>query len=769
MGLERAAVILQGKRNIYGTDIFQALVQKVAKLCGKEYGKNLDIDYAIRVVTEHARSAAFLIADGVVPGNDGRDYVLRRVIRRAIRYGKKLGLDSPFLTEVGTAVIARMKGQHADLEERREFILRVIGLEEERFADATRKGTDFVESYISGAKLISRQDLDELKRVLAPALLDKLPTSLGEFADQAGSVISRLRERVNELAKESPIGFTEKEDGYYRAFIMIYQSLESLYQNSRHGEAAFLSPGEGIEQAAQSEIRIDGIKESFAQLENSVIRIPGTVAFVLYDTYGFPVELTKEIAREYGLEVDMEGFEREMEAQRTQSRSEGKSFDGNFDAVRTYQDLRVGSTHFLGYEALSVPTVVVGLLKESRPVNQAMQNENVEVILKETPFYAEMGGQMGDAGEIVGQGGTLHVDDTQTPIAGLTVHMCTVVSGSICLGDTVEATVDSTRRQDTARNHTATHMLHAALRQVLGSHVRQHGSLVTPDRLRFDFTHVSPLTEDELRDVQRLTNEKIRDNITVSSRETTYRQAVAQGALAFFGDRYGDQVRVVEVANGVPFSVEVCGGTHVQRTGDIGYCHIVSESSIGSGLRRVEAVSGRAAEGMLSQHSTTMREIVHRLQVPPDELLTRVVGLLAEMEQATKQSETLERELLKHQVAELPRTQVAGVNVVSGELKVSNAELLREAGDWLKNDIKSGIIVLGMVLESRPSMMIMATNDNVEQGFHAGNAVKEAAKAMDGGGGGRPEMAQAGGREPGKLQDALRAAEEEVRRWKEKA
>jgi alanyl-tRNA synthetase len=312
----------------------------------------------------------------------------------------------------------------------------------------------------------------------------------------------------------------------------------------------------------------------------------------------------------------------------------------------------------------------------------------------------------------------------------------------------------------------------------LGSHVRQHGSLVAPDRLRFDFTHVSPLSQKELREVERLTNEKIRENVAVDSRETTYRQAVSDGALAFFGDRYGDQVRVVEVAPSVasgtlehpqPFSLEVCGGTHVHRSGDIGLCHIVSETSIGSGLRRIEAVTGRGAEEWLASKSAILEEISRRLQVAEDQVMSHIDGMLAEIEQTTKQAQTWERELLKRQVKELSRKQVAGIDVVSGELTVSAVELLREAGDWLKNDLKSGVAILGTVLEGRPTMLVMGTADMVAQGFHAGNVVKEAAKAMDGGGGGRPDMAQAGGRDPDKLEDALRAAEEEVRRWREKS
>ena len=751
MGLERAAVILQGKRSIYETDIFQALVEKVAELCGKQYGQDPDTDYAIRVVAEHARSAAFLISDGVVPGNDGRDYVLRRVIRRAIRYGKKLGLDEPFLADIGAMVIDRMKGQYSDLEERREFILRVSGLEEERFGATLERGMSllagFFEERLQVQNTLGRLE-DNLQYMIKDALLFLSPLPL--VVGTPVALHSEDEVRGRHLAREIVI---------------------DRFAGEEHSR---------LQEEDQS-IQLEKIRPRLANtkqaLDRVLAQIPCEVAFILYATYGFPPELTEEIAKENGLEgIDWEGFQEEMRKHAETSRGTEEKFGGDFGAIRVYQDLGVGSTPFLGYEALSASTVVVGLLAEDQPVDQATQGEKVEVVLKETPFYAEMGGQMGDVGEIVGQGATLSVDDTQTPIAGLTVHLCTVISGVIIKGDAVEATVDPQRRQDTARNHTATHMLHAGLRQVLGSHVRQHGSLVTHDRLRFDFTHVSPLTADELREVQRLTNEKIRENLTVTSQETTYRQAVSQGALAFFGDRYGDQVRVVEVANvehpeeigSAPFSLEVCGGTHVHRTGDIGYCHIVSESSIGSGLRRIEAVSGRAAEELMASQSATLDEMSQKLQVPTDQLTSRIEGVLAEMEQVARQAETLEREQLKHQVAGLTRKQVAGVNVVVGELKVSNADLLREAGDWLKNDIKSGVVVLGTVLENRPSMMIMATKDMVDQGFHAGNAVKEAVKAMGGGGGGRPEMAQAGGREAGKLKDALSAAEEEVRRWKEK-
>ena len=719
MGLERAAVILQGKRNVYETDLLDVLVKSAADLSDRVYGEDSDTDYALRVVAEHARSASFLIGDGVVPGNEGRAYVLRRVIRRAIRYGRKLGLEDPFLAGVAATVIDRMKDQYPDLEQRRDFILRVISLEEERFGQALRTGMPMLEDGLIPFHLSLKNILDNEMRGLDLAsgqLPAHLPGSIEELAGRVGGA-------VNPTLLQQAVG-----------------PLVTALRESKDIEV----------------------------LEKSSRALLGSEVFALYDTYGLPPELVEEIAIENGLEgIDWEGFEREMEAQRERARAASERFGGDFDAIRAYQDLGVGGTRFLGYEALTAQSVIVGMLIDGKPVERAVEGQQVEVLLSETPFYAEMGGQVGDTGEIAAEGNVIYVQDTQTPFAGLTVHRCEVAGGSFTLGDAVDARVDAQRRESIACNHTATHLLHATLRQVLGSHVRQHGSLVAPDRLRFDFTHVSPLTQEELREIQLLANEKIRENVSVDWRETTYRDAVSQGALAFFGDRYGDQVRVVEVANGVPFSLEVCGGTHVHRTGDIGYCHIVSETSIGSGLRRIEAVTGHSAEALMMEHTASLEEAARRLQVPPQQLVSRVDSLLSELEQVVRRAESLERELLRRQVKELPWKDVAGVAVVSGVLSISATDLLREAGDWLRNDIKSGVVILGAVVEDRPTMIIMATRDVVDQGFNAGNVVREAAKAMGGGGGGRPDMGQAGGRAPDKLKDALQSAEESVRQWRE--
>ncbi len=646
MGLERAALILQDAPSIYETDLFQPLVARVCQLSGKEYGKDSETDVAIRVVAEHARSAAFLIADSVAPDNQGRGYVLRRLIRRAIRFARKLGLETgkgAVLPLVAEAVIQKMGPIYPNLAEGRDFVLRVLQEEEERFSQV----------YETGMRI-----------------------------------------------------------------------LEEMFDSERNGSLA------------------------------------GEQAFLLYDTYGFPVEVTAEIAREHGMEVDMDGFQREMEAQRERGRAAGERFGGAYDVQRLYQEMGVGQVNFLGYEATTAPSVITGLIVDGRPVDEVSQGQEVELILRETPFYAEGGGQVGDTGIIEGPKGDIRVEDTQSPVAGVIVHRGRVVKGTVARGDEVVATVDGDRRLDAARNHTATHLLHAALRAVLGSHVRQAGSLVTPDRLRFDFTHVSPLTPEETRHVESLVNERIRANVPVRKRETTFREAVSEGALAFFGDRYADEVRVVEIANGDRFSFEVCGGTHVRATGDVGYCRITGESSIGAGMRRLEALTGHAAETLAMEKDDLLNRVSNKLDTSPQDIEARVASLLDEVSRLRREVAAKERASSKEQAQELLEAaqEVGGVKIASGTMDVGSVQALREAGDWLRDKLGSGAVALGAVVNDRPTLLIMATSDLVERGLHAGNAVKEAAKVMGGGGGGRPEMAQAGGRQPEKLEDALRAA-----------
>ena len=652
MGLERAAVILQNKNNIYETDLFEPIIARVSKLSGRTYGQDADTDFAMRVVAEHARAASFLIGDGVVPGNEGRGYVLRRVIRRGIRYGRQLGLTSAFFADVAGEVISHFQAVYRELSENRDFILRVVRLEEERFAEAYGRGNEI--------------------------LLDMI---------------------------------TAREKG-------------------------------------PSQVSDTG-------------GISGRDAFILYDTYGFPPELTAEIAREHGLDVDMDGFEQEMEAQRQQSRA-AQAFTGSMEMLTTYENLGAGRGEFTGYGLTEQESVVAALLVDGVSVGHAASGQQAEVVINRTPFYAEGGGQLGDQGYIRGPNGVVRVEDTQSPIAGLIVQRCVVEQGEIAVGDPVRAAVDPERRSDASRNHSGTHILHAALRSVLGPHVRQAGSLVAPERLRFDFSHVSQLTRDELTDVQSMANDRVRANLSVVAHETTYSEAVREGALAFFGDRYGDVVRVVTMsenggAGAGAFSMEVCGGTHVGATGQVGTLLVLGESSIGGGMRRIEALTGRAAEQLFVEQAGRLERLSRRLQTPVVDLETRLDSFMEETEELRRRLASMERSTLRAEAEALLQrvTDVEGVNVVVGRTSAGNPDGMREMGDFLRDKLRSAVVVLGTLGEGGPILVAMATPDLVERGIDSGSLASNAAKLMGGGGGGRPDMAQAGGRQPEKLDDAL--------------
>ncbi len=637
MGLERAAVVMQGVTTIYETDLFLPLLARVEALCGRSYGDADADDYAMRVVAEHARSSTFLIGDGVVPGNEGRGYVLRRVVRRAIRHGRQLGLEGAFLGDVAGEVIAQMGDVYPELRNHQDFILTVLRLEEERFQQAFRNGYEALTEALEGA--------------------------------------------------------------------------DSL---------------------------------------------PGEVVFRLWDTYGFPVEMTSEIAAERGVDVDMAGFEEQMASQRERARATAQ-FGGDRAKIRVYESMAVGATRFLGYEQLTASSVIVGLINGDELASEASQGQDVEIVLVETPFYPEGGGQIGDAGQLVGPNGSVDVRDTLEVMPDVIVHFGSVASGSIALGDSVEAYVDEIRREDTARNHTATHLLHAALRQVLGPHVRQAGSLVAPDRLRFDFSHVQPVTDEEMWQVQLLVNEKLRQNARIVKSEDTYTSAINRGALAFFGDRYGDRVRLVEIANGATFSFEVCGGTHVERTGELGAVYVLGESSVGAGMRRIEAVSGRAAERLVWERFRREEAVARKLQVPPTEAEDRVQSLVDALDEANRARSALERRLSLQAAESLLADQqdVDGVSVLAVRTTAANADGLREVGDWLRDKLGSGVIVLGSVIGERPLLVSMVTPDLVERGLDASVIARGAAKAIQGGGGGRADVAQAGGRHAEGLDDAL--------------
>jgi len=708
MGLERAMVILQGKDNIYETDLFVPIIDRVGQLTGKTYGTATDTDYAMRVVVEHARAAAFLIGDGVVPGNEGRGYVLRRVIRRAIRYGRQLGLEEAFLTEVVEAVIPQFSAVYKELSENHEFIQRVISLEEERFAEAIQTGLPLLEDgFIPIRKLLlANPKLGDIDIAAIDATLQS-----DEIAHAAG-----------------------------------HGTLEIV------GEALKKNLPSGMENQSRF----------FGTLSDAE-------TFVLYDTYGLPPELTAEIAKEHGLEVDMEGFEREMDARKEQSRSSG-SFSGSMEMQTSYSDLGLSSSEFVGYELTEQESKIVAILSGGVSVDHATQGQQVEIVISQSPFYAEGGGQLGDRGLISGPNGVVEVEDTQSPVARLIVQRGTVKQGEISVGDVVTASVEVARRLDSSRNHSGTHILHAALRSVLGAHVRQAGSFVAPERLRFDFSHVSALTRDELLSIQSLANDKVRGNLTVSSHETSYSEAVREGALAFFGDRYGDVVRVVTMAPAPhsmedAFSVEVCGGTHVSATGQVGTLAVLGESSIGGGMRRIEAVTGRAAEELFVQQSDHLEAISQKLQTPVADLEARLDSFIQENEDLRKQLEGFQKISLRGEAEELLSQiqEVDGVKVVAGRTSAGGPDGMREMADFLRDKLGSVVVALAAVVEGSPILITMVTPDLVERGLHAGNIARDTAKVMGGGGGGRPEMAQAGGKQPEKVDEALNGVPSLVR------
>ena len=773
MGLERTARILQSVDSAYETDLFTPIVARVEELAKVKYGSDPDKDTAIRVVAEHARSAAFLIADGVVPGNEGRGYVLRKTIRRAIRYGRRLGLESTeggFLAPVAEVIIDYMGTHYSELVSGRKLVLQVLTQEEEQFGRVINDGFNIID-VISKEATRWRRGLGWEESAFDNAMEyhpegEIHDDALRKYEELVKHTVEAFSLPMPELALSNLDEIRKQSERLFGEIPGSGSQAVTLLQANTYGpirQAFERLPGSDTTDWVQAQIRLEEVQQAFHEAERRAGVIAGPAIFLLYDTYGFPPELTAEIAREHDLDVDMEGFEREMKKQRARGRA-ASHFDVDFEAQRRYEQF--SQTKFLGYETTTASSEVVGLLVDGASVEEATKDQEVEVVLRETPFYAEGGGQVGDAGEIEGPKGTIRVEDTQSPVAGLIVHRGRVAKGQVAVGETVVATVDRERRQDAARNHTATHLLHAALRQVLGTHVRQAGSLVAPDRLRFDFTHVSPLSKEELREVEHLTNEKIRENVSVRKRETTYRQAIADGALAFFGDKYGDEVRVVEVANGEVFSLEVCGGTHVDATGDVGYCHVVGESGIGAGMRRIEAVTGRTAEALAREQAELLERVARELESSPKDLEARVAALTQEVARLRREVAAGEREASRREAQDLlGRVQeVEGRKVVAERAHVSSAEALRETGDWLRDKLGSGVIVLGAVVNDRPTVVAMVTKDLVGRGLHAGEIVKEAAGVMGGGGGGRPEMAQAGGRSIERLDDALGKAIDVVAR-----
>jgi len=648
MGLERTLAAIQGKPSPYETDSFSPLINQICRLSGKEYGRGENTDQAIRIVAEHSRGIAFLIADGVMPSNEGRGYVLRRILRRASLFGRRLGLDEPFLGEITKLVINNMSHIYPELTANRNLITAVIRVEEEKFTTTLDTGLNLVEKFI--------------------------------------------------------------------------------------GEAS-----------------AQGTKE-----------LTGEEVFRLYDTYGFPPELTAEIAREKGLSIDWEGFQAEMEKQRERARSGQKlvllsGHSRGKAEVKGKLTVTRKQTHFVGYQKYSSKSKVRDLVTNESSVRSVAEGSEVDVILDRTPFYGEMGGQVGDTGEISSQKGKVVIINTIRTPSDVIIHRGKVVEGSISIGDEVEAKVNVARRLDIARNHTATHLLQAALRQTLGSHVYQKGSLVEPERLRFDFSHLTPITEEELKEIQRQVNEWIRQNLRVAAKVLPYSQAIAEGAIALFEEKYGEEVRMLEVGQPA-ISKELCGGTHVRSTGEIGIFLITSESSIGTGLHRIEAVTGRKAESLIESRLAALQSVAKEVEGLLEEVPSKVKALISELQAERKRVLSLERELSRRIAEDLfgQAEQVSGVTILAARVPALTISVLREMGDILRDRLKSAIVVLATVYNGKPNFLAMVTPDLIAKGFHAGEIINQVAKATGGGGGGKAAMAQAGGKDAAKIDEALK-------------
>jgi len=704
MGFERMLSVLQGVDNVYDTDAFSSIIADVEKLSGKKWNLDPETDRAIRVVAEHARSSCFLIGDGVIPGNTGRGYVLRRLIRRGMLFGKDLGLDDSILSSLTKTVRDQMSHIYPEVAQNYDFIKNVLEQEENSFSRTLEFG-----ALVLSGMIDYRFENPDAARGAKDGKQPKPPT--GDEAHTIGR-----RQAISEI-----------------------QSL--VESNNTVG------------------------------IDRWQTRISGKEAFVLYDTYGYPFEVTDEVAGKAGISVDADGFASEMQKQRERGRAVG-AFGGNADSTRIYEDMEIDDTPFIGYETLTADATISAIVINGASVESAEQDDKVELILDKTPFYAARGGQVGDTGIISNENCEIRITDTRAPYGHINVHFGTVMSGSIHKGDVINAAVDEDRRERIRRNHTATHLVHAALREIVGSHVRQAGSVVDPDRLRFDFTNMEALSKEQITAIQNRVNEKIRLNREVEVHWTTYGDAVAEGALAFFGDTYENEVRTIKID--APWSYELCGGTHMDQTGGIGTFVIMSETGIGSGMRRMEAITGMTAEQEIRDRFDTLENIARRFRVGVSETASRIGATLDDLNQTRKRVAQLEQQLLQASVGSgntnntTTRVDIDSngttIRVEIGQVPASNVDALRRAGDHLKNQIGEGVVVLGSVIDKRPIVIVMATQNMIKAGIHSGNIAQEIAKRIDGGGGGSPIVAQAGGKKADQLTVALDATEEIIKK-----
>ena len=780
-GLERWAMMLQGVENLYETDLFAPLLAYVGERAGRGYEEaDEQMRRAMRVVAEHGRAMTFLIADGALPSNEGRGYVLRRLIRRALYMADRLEIEDALLSDVAGRVRESMSQWYPELTEQAALVSRVLDQEEERFRQTLATGRALLEEQIIPAKRGLADEVDlaisgastraGLYGLAAGIVWRQMPHVWPRTA-QAGppsrqSLLENALWMLNQARRQASAVTAQRFDAEFPTAIRKrLDSLASrdLYLSSRFAREALQ---EVRELAVAAEAHSGDRSGYLKRIRVACGSISGGESFTLYDTYGLPKEVTADVARGFGLEHDDEGFEVALAEQRARSRqADAFTYDGD---AALFAELDVNS-RFVGYASEERTATVTAIVVEGEAASLASMGDEVMIVLDQTPFYSEGGGQVGDAGVLRTSIAQIEVIDTRA-FGDVIAHVGRVMAGNIKIGEQVEAVVDRLRRRDTARNHTATHLLHAALREVLGDHVRQAGSLVAPDHLRFDYTQPEAPADGQLREVQRLVQARIRDDIPVSTNEMPYEAALKTGAMAIFGERYDTDVRVVEICDPEPhvhdcFSKELCGGTHVPATGVVGAFQIVSDASIGSGVRRIEALTGAAAEEWISGRIDALDELAESVRATPETVTAKVDQLREEAAELRRRLNQVEQQAgasAARSLAAAP-ADVGGVAVVAGRVEVESADGLRRAGDEVRNILGEGVVVLGAVAGGRPLFVAMATPGAVGRGVHAGNLIREIAKITGGGGGGKPDMAQAGGRDAAKLDQALGAAADAVR------
>lgn len=647
-GLERIAAVLQKVPTNYDIDLFQEIVGAIEEISGHAHGRNPEKDVSIKVIADHGRAATFLIGDGVMPSNEGRGYVLRRVIRRAVRHGRLLGIEEPFLHRVAEGVIAAMSDTYPDIARNKSYIQMALKNEEKSFSATLDRG------------------------------------------------LGKLQEEVEKLKNA-------------------------------------------------------GIKT-----------FPGETVFRLYDTYGFPIDIVMDLARDHDFEVDEAGFDQLMEEQRQRSRTAFK-VSGVMETSEALKQLAAQgvTATFTGYDRTEDQSVILALLTEDGAVNEVSEGQKVEVVCEQTPFYGEAGGQVGDTGRISGMGFTLEVKTAQRTPNDLVVHVCEVLQGTVKVGEEVTLAVDKEKRKATERNHTATHILHHVLRSVLGDHVKQQGSYVGPEYFRFDFSHGEALTSEQIAAIEQLVTERIIENEDLTSQKTDLDTAIAQGAMALFGEKYGDEVRMVAIGD---YSKELCGGTHSHHTGDIGPFKIIGESSVAAGIRRIEALTGTGALEYIQNQEKTLKQTAALLRAAPQDLAQRVRKLLAHQKELEKEIERVKAQAMSRQFGPTGKDlrEINGIKVLSQQVSADSPRDLRVMLDNLKDQIKSGVVVLGAEAEDGKAMLICGVTKDLTDRFNAGEIIKTLSAKVGGKGGGRPDMAQGGGPEIGRIGEALESVFEMV-------